>query len=141
METIFIKPDDHTYVSGEMLASKENGEYLEPYLYTGALEDYESGICKTYYYPSENKYVVYKDNKLIRIVFTCTSWSDDSDKFYIRDGSVFLITLTEHGTRKCYISVSDNKISNIIFRGRKFGLGNLDIGSEVHLDGEQVWFE
>jgi hypothetical protein len=141
METIFVESDDHTYVSGEMLATKENGEYLEPYLYTGALEDYEAGICKTYYYPSDNKFVVYKDDEIIRIVFTSTSWSDDYDKFDIRDGSIFLITITEHGTRKCYISVSNNKISSIIYRGRKFGLGNLDIGSEVYLDGEYVRFE
>ena len=58
MESINILHDDHTYVYGNMMAKKVDGNFVEPYYYYGAPEIDDSDDCITHYYPSINRFIV-----------------------------------------------------------------------------------
>jgi hypothetical protein len=127
MESINILHDDHTYVYGNMMAKKVDGNFVEPYYYYGAPEINDSDDCITYYYPSINRFIVYHNDVLIRIVNTCTSWSDDYDKYEIEDNKISKITMTEHGMNRCYITCENGFVSDIKFTRKNFGIGNIKL--------------
>jgi hypothetical protein len=141
MKTINVEPDDHTYVYGEMVVQEKNGEIMEPYIYYGAPREGDPYSSITYYYPSENKYCIYDDDKLYRIVYTSTSWSDDREIYEIRDGKVIEVMMTEHGINRCYFYLSEEKIHKIHFTRRKFGIGNITIGQRVYVQDESIFYD
>lgn len=73
--SFYLEEDDNTFIYGGLVFKAEydeiNDKYLEPYIRHDA-----NKIIK--YYPSKNIFITYNsDNKIERIVFTMTCWSDD----------------------------------------------------------------
>ena len=116
---INIGLNDDTYVYGNMVTNILAGKPTEPYYYLGKPEEDDPDDTITEYYPSKNLFVVYHYSKIIRIVETCISWSDDYDKNDFKDDMVIKREITEHGGTRCYITYTNNVITDISITGRK----------------------
>ncbi len=87
-ETICEKNSDHTYVSGELEVTRDinTDEIVHPLRYNGKAEEHDPDGSYTLVFPDDNIYIVYdgnddNDDNIIRIVKTCTCWSDDYIKW------------------------------------------------------------
>ena len=116
---INVKLDDDTYVYGIMITNMLAGKPTEPYYYLGKPEEDDPDDTITEYYPSKNLFVVYHQKKIIRIVETCISWSDDYNKYDFKDDMLIKRKITEHGMNICYITYTNNMITDINITGSK----------------------
>jgi hypothetical protein len=115
MVILHVPMGDDTYVYGDMECEvDENGEGIEPFIYK---EDDRTVEC----YMSKNLYIEKVKNKITKVVYTCTSWSDDYDKYDIENGKVVYLETTEHGMNRAYITYENGVISEIKYSRRKFG--------------------
>lgn len=71
------------------------------------------------------------DYRLLRVIYTSTSWSEDYEKYDIQNGQITKITITEHGFNSCYINCDNNIIKSIDYIGKKIGIGEYFIGGPV----------
>jgi hypothetical protein len=116
MVILHVPMDDDTYVYGDMECEMdEDGNGIEPYIYK---EDARTVEC----YMSMNLYIEKEKNEITKVVHTCTSWSDDYDKYDIVKGEVVYLETTEHGMNRAYITYKNGAISDIKYSRRKFGM-------------------
>jgi hypothetical protein len=122
MVAIYVGSDDHTYVYGDMECELDmDGKKIEPFIYKDGERTVECFVSK-------NRYIEKEDNKITKVVHTCTSWSDDYDAYTIENGEVVHLESTEHGMNRVYITYKDSVASDITFSRREFGcfaLGDL----------------
>jgi hypothetical protein len=115
MVAIYVGPDDHTYVYGHMECEIDgNGKGIEPFIYKDGKRIVECFVSKHLYIEKE-------DNKITKVVHTCTCWSDDYDEYTIEDGKVVYLESTEHGMNRAYITYKEGIASEITYSRRKFG--------------------
>ena len=115
MVIIHVYPDDDTYVDGDMECEvDENENEIEPYIYKDEKRTVE---C----YVSKHLYIEKEKNVITKVVHTCTSWSDDYDKYDIKNGEVVYLETTEHGMNRGYITYKNGIISKITYSRREFG--------------------
>jgi hypothetical protein len=115
MVILHVDSDDHTYVYGDMECEVDkDGKGIEPFIYK---EDARTVEC----YVSKHLYIEKENNEITKVVHTCTSWSDDYDKYDIEDGVVVYLETTEHGMNRAYITYENGVISDIEYSRREFG--------------------
>ena len=123
---IFIEADDDTYIYGNRFYDAYidgNKDNIEPYYTTD-----NDKIIK--YFPSRHLFVVYENNSIIEIIFTSTCWSDDYEKYDIKDNKPISLYESYHsGCRILKIKYENNISSEVIFEGRNFG--SYSVGDEA----------
>ena len=139
-KNIFIEADDTTYLYGNYTyvaeIDDETNEPLEPYLLNfgvipSDISEDEKEMRqahditeKIWYYPSRDKFVICRNNKIFKIVRTCTCWSDDWDEYRIEDDKVVSYFESYHGGhRSLTINYKEGKVENFSYhQNRKFGM-------------------
>lgn len=127
MKEIFIDYDDHIYDGcGDRIYIKyDNKKYL---------------ISKTddnkiiHYYKDNHIFVIFDEkNKIEKIIFTMTCWSDDYIIYYIENDMVIKSYESYHGGfRKLYINYENNIIKNFKYYV-EFGIPP-KIGEKINLN-------
>ena len=125
MVVVQVGLDDHTYVCGDMECELDgDGEPIEPFIYKDGNRTVECFV-------SQYLYIEKEDSNITKVVHTCTSWSDDSNQYTIKNDKVVYLQSSEHGMNRAYITYTNGTASKIIYSQRQFG--KFAIGDEAPL--------
>ena len=116
MPIVHVHQSDNTYEEGDMECEVgADGDNMEPFIYR---DDERTVEC----YVSKNLYIEKVENKITKVVHTCTSWSDDRDTYDIVNDEVVYLESREHGMNRAYITYANGAISKITYSRREFGM-------------------
>ena len=144
--TVFVESDDHIHKGcGDftyLCSVDANGEKMEPYVLDfsvmppgitedeksertiasmGCLDKEPTELTTIHYYPSQNTFIIYEDDEIVKIVWTVTCWSDDEIVYTFEKGVLVNQLERYHGCRELNTKYKDGKVSSFSFRGDEFG--------------------
>lgn len=140
-----IEWNDNQYVFGWCYVEYTNDEEISPRIFYDdnyADDTYTKNLIKERHTPPPHDWIdqvdehcfrIYKDEQLIRIVSTCTCWSDDLTIYVFENETLTDYLETCHGTRVIHCEIKNEHITSID-RYNSTPFGNFKIGNKISCD-------
>lgn len=143
LEVIHFELDDHMYVFGDFQCNRDvvTQELIEPHTYSAKAKDTDPDGSYTRWYPSQNLFIVYDNDDIIRIVETCACWSDDYNMWEFENSVLKTIKTTSNGqNRRTWFNYENNRVSEVIW-GDSMCLNQLAHVDDQTPDSVLGWYD